>query len=142
MTRTYIPRSLRERVRAQARGRCGYCLSREIVSGQPLDIEHIIPQSRGGPTAEENLWLSCGQCNYRKGKRSAVVDPSTAERVPLFDPRRQVWSEHFVWIGGGTLVEGITPTGRATVVALGLNRPLLVAARRVWVAVGLHPPAD
>jgi hypothetical protein len=142
VTRTYIPRSLRERVRAQARGRCGYCLSRELISGQPLTIEHIVPQARGGLTVENNLWLSCAQCNDHKGKRITAVDPQTRQRVPLFDPRHQSWLEHFVWVDGGTLIEGRTPTGRATVVALQLNRQVLVDARRIWVAVGLHPPDD
>jgi hypothetical protein len=92
------------------------------VSGQPLDIEHIIPQPAGGPTVEENLWLSYGPCNYRKGKRTTAVDPSTKQRVPLFDPRRQIWSGPFASVGGGTLVQGKAPTGRATVAALQLNR--------------------
>jgi hypothetical protein len=142
MTRTYIPRAIRERVWAQAKGRCGYCLSREIVTGLPLEIEHIIPQARGGTTNEDNLWLACGQCNNRKGKRLFGIDPVTGARVRLFDPRRQVWSDHFAWTAGGILIEGMTATGRATVFALHLNRSLLVDARRAWVAAGWHPPPD
>ena len=65
-----------------------------------------------------------------------------SELVPLFDPRRQTWSEHFEWSNNATLIVGLTPSGRATVVALHLNRPSLVLARREWVAVGWHPPVD
>jgi hypothetical protein len=142
MTRAYVPRAIRERIRARAKGRCGYCLSQEVLSGQPLEIEHISPQAHGGATVEENLWLACGQCNLHKRERIAGVDPQTGDLVRLFDPRRQVWDEHFVWAAGATLIEGITATGRATVVALQLNRPLLVSARRIWVEAGWHPPRE
>ena len=142
MTRTYVPRALRQRVMATARGRCGYCLTREAVTGTPLGFEHIIPQSRGGATSEANLWLSCAQCNMRKNDRLVAGDPTTGEDVPLFDPRRQVWSEHFAWAEAATLIVGLTATGRATVSALDLNRRLLVEARRMWVAAGWHPPAE
>jgi hypothetical protein len=62
--------------------------------------------------------------------------------VPLFNPRTQKWSDHFVWTDSGTRILGKTATGRATVIALRLNRPPLVDARRAWVAVGWHPPED
>ena len=65
-----------------------------------------------------------------------------SELVPLFDPRRQIWSEHFEWSNNATLIAGVTPSGRATVVVLYLNRPALVLARREWVDVGWHPPVD
>ena len=62
--------------------------------------------------------------------------------VRLFDPRRQVWQEHFRWTEQGDQIVGLTPTGRATVTALQLNRPSLVKARRLWALVGWHPPKD
>jgi hypothetical protein len=142
MTRTSIPRALRQRVIAAARGRCGYCLTQEAITGTPLAFEHIIPQARGGPTAEENLWLSCAQCNLRKNDRLVARDPVTGDQAPLFDPRRQEWAEHFAWAEEGTIIVGLTATGRATVDALDLNRHLLVDARRIWVAGGWHPPVD
>jgi hypothetical protein len=52
----------------------------------------------------------------------------------------QPWIEHFMWNDNGTQIPGLTPVGRATVVALQLNRPLLVGARRRWVLAGWHPP--
>jgi hypothetical protein len=62
--------------------------------------------------------------------------------VRLFDPRREAWEDHFVWSPGADRILGLTPVGRATVLALNLNRPSLVRARRAWVAVGWHPPQD
>jgi hypothetical protein len=38
------------------------------------------------------------------------------------------------------MVVGLTATGRATIEALRINRPVLVQMRRYWVALGLHPP--
>ena len=69
-------------------------------------------------------------------------DPLTGEWVALFNPRRQRWRTHFVWIEDGARIMGLTPTARATVVALHLNRALLVGARQAWVQAGWHPPAD
>jgi 5-methylcytosine-specific restriction endonuclease McrA len=142
MSKTYVPTWLRERVAAQARHRCGYCLTAEAVTGAPLVIDHLIPEALGGPTEEENLWLACSQCNLHKGDRVTVRDPLTEEWAPLFNPRRQIWAEHFRWTPTGDEVVGLTPVGRATVQALQLNRPLLVRARRAWVAVGWHPPPE
>ena len=62
--------------------------------------------------------------------------------VPLFNPRTQQWSEHFVWSADKTTIQGITPTGRATVMVLRMNRTVIVLARQRWVSVGWHPPAE
>lgn len=107
-----------------------------------MEMDHIIPESLGGPTVRENLWLACSMCNDHKSNRIAAADPSTGEVVRLFDPRRDVWSVHFAWTTDGCSVVGQTPTGRATVVALRLNRVEAVEARRAWVLVGWHPPKD
>ena len=53
MTRTYIAKWLRDRVAEAARHRCGYCLSAESVVGTRMEIDHIVPRSAGGLTAEE-----------------------------------------------------------------------------------------
>jgi hypothetical protein len=142
VSRAYVARALREIVTQAARRRCGYCLTQELVVGPPMEIEHIVPEALGGRTEEANLWLACSLCNEHKGARVAAIDPLSGETVALFHPRRQVWSEHLAWSPDGTRVGGRTPAGRATVVALSLNRPPLVRSRRAWVRVGWHPPTD
>ena len=142
MSRSYIPKALRERVTAQARHRCCYCLTSEAIVGTPMEIDHIVPESLGGQTEEGNLWLACSLCNDHKSDRIAALDPLTGEIVRLFDPRHQVWSEHLAWTAEGDRIVGLTPVGRATVVALNLNRPSLVKARQAWCVVGWHPPKD
>ena len=137
-----MPKALRARVAAQARYRCGYCLTSESIVGTPMELDNLIPESLGGATVEENLWLACSLCNDAKGYRIASEDPLSGEVVRFFNPRYQNWHEHFRWSDDGCRVIGLTPTGRATVSALRLNRPSLVTARRAWVSVGWHPPED
>jgi 5-methylcytosine-specific restriction endonuclease McrA len=96
----------------------------------------------GGQTEEDNLWLACSLCNDHKSDRIAALDPDTDAVVRLFDPRHQSWGEHFAWSKNSDRIEGLTPTGRATVYALNLNRPSLVKARQAWVLAGWHPPRD
>ena len=106
----------------------------------PLHLEHIVPIAAGGATIEENLWLACPLCNGYKGTQMEAADPDSGQPVPLFNPRRQAWSEHFRWSDDATLIVGTTPTGRATVDALKLNNEYLLKARARWVATGWHPP--
>lgn len=138
----YVPQLLHERVAAQARHRCGYCLTSEAIVGTPMEIDHIVPRSLGGLTEEDNLWLACSLCNGHKGNRVVALDVLADQVVPLFNPRRQVWKEHFTWTTEGDHMVGLTAIGRATVIALNLNRPSLVVARQAWVSAGWHPPKD
>lgn len=132
--------TLRQRIAEQARYRCGYCLTQEVVSGIPLTLEHIIPKAKGGLDAEENLWLSWCSCNEAKGVLIEAIDPETGVTVPLFNPRTQAWEEHFMWSEDGSRIIGQTPVGRATTIALSLNSELRVQARAIWVEAGWHPP--
>lgn len=140
MSDAYVPKALRELVAAQAGYRCGYCLTSELLVGAPMEIEHIIPRALGGLTTESNLWLACSLCNEYKGVRITAPDPLSDQLTPLFNPRQQRWREHFAWTPEGDRVLGLTASGRATVAALRLNRPLLVRSRQIWVIAGLHPP--
>ncbi|WP_235526708.1 hypothetical protein [Nostoc piscinale] len=70
----------------------------------------------------------------------AGYEPLTGETVPLYHPRQQLWNENFAWNHDFTLVIGLTPTGRATVETLQLNREGVVNLRRVLYAMGEHPP--
>lgn len=135
-----ISAALRERVATQAEHRCGYCQTQEVVSGIPLTLEHILPKAKGGADSEENLWLSCRLCNEAKGVSIEDRDPQTEQEMSLFNPRTQLWREHFRWSANGTVIIGLTATGRATVAALALNDELRIRARTLWVEAGWHPP--
>ncbi len=108
-----------------------------------LEIEHIIPLARGGTDDEMNLWLACPICNSHKSDKLAAIDPESSTPIPLFNPRTQVWSEHFAWTDDGLRIVGRTPVGRATVIALHLSDDLdAIVVRSYWVLAGWPPPED
>jgi len=47
---------------------CAYCGK----SGIPLEIEHIVPKSRGGSNRVSNLTIACNDCNEKKGDQTAT----------------------------------------------------------------------
>lgn len=116
---------------------CEYCYTCQWVIGQAMHVDHIIPGAGDHP---DNLTLACATCNLSKSDATEALDPETGAKVPLFNPRTQVWSEHFAWIDGGCRIQGLTPTGRATIECFGMNIERLVIARSVWVLAGVHPP--
>jgi hypothetical protein len=138
-----IPADVERRVRQAARERCGYCLSPQHLVMARLEIEHILPRAQGGSDAETNLWLACPLCNRHKSDKTTGMDPLTGQMVPLFNPRTQVWSEHFRWDETGIRIVGLTPIGRATVIVLHLDDdPDALVVREYWVMAGWHPSDD
>jgi 5-methylcytosine-specific restriction endonuclease McrA len=47
--------------------KCVYCGAENL----PLEVEHIVPKSRGGSDRVSNLTISCRRCNLEKGNRTA-----------------------------------------------------------------------
>lgn len=131
----------RQRVVERARGCCEYCRSQARFATQSFSVEHIIPRSHGGKTRLDNLALACQGCNNHKYIKTEEYDPVRGGLVPLYHPRQHDWSDHFRWSDDFTLIVGVTPTGRATVDALQLNRVGLVNLRQVLYAWGEHPPS-
>src|SRR5260370_29885952 len=92
-----LPARMRRLVTERAGFHCEYCLTPAWISPSPYSAEHILPKSKGGGQAAENLALSCQGCNGHKASRTTATDPATRNVVPLFHPRRQNWSDHFGW---------------------------------------------
>jgi hypothetical protein len=137
----HISADLRRRVRESFAECCAYCHTAERLTVVTFELEHIVPSSAGGPTTLENLCLACPMCNRHKADRTSVVDPVTGVMTDLFHPRSDEWSVHFAWSVDGRLLVGLTPSGRATIEALRINRPQLVRTRRLWILLGEHPPS-
>lgn len=137
-----VPAHLRQRVFVEANFRCEYCLTSHRLLGMPPTIDHILPIVLGGNHERENLAAACYRCNEHKGRMTHAVDPLSRELVPLYNPREQPWVDHFEWGNGGTHIVGLTPTGRATVVALRLNNEYIIEARTLWIAREWHPPGN
>jgi hypothetical protein len=142
MTANRLSRHLVRLVRERAHHRCEYCQVSEWLSGQLCQIDHIIPFARGGASTAENLCLACAACNGFKLDRTEAADPVSGRIVALYNPREQRWAAHFAWNEDGTQVVGLTACGRATAAALKFNRPLVIAARAVWVSIHRHPPPE
>jgi len=129
-----IPARLRRMVVSRAGDRCEYCRLTQKGQEATFHIDHILPKVAGGRTAAANLALACVSCSLRKEARRSAIEPNTNRRVALFHPRRQRWRDHFRW--DGFRIVGLTPTGRATVAALQMNRPLILAIRQEEAARG------
>lgn len=127
MSVTYISTALRNSVYKRAQGFCEYCLIDEEVSFAKHQIDHVIAEKHGGETVEENLALSCALCNKYKGSDIASIDSETNEIVPLFNPRTNIWSEHFR-IENGIFI-GLTPNARATIRLLQINNAARIEER-------------
>jgi len=106
----------------------------------PFSAEHILPRAAGGKTMLDNLALACQGCNGCKHSRTEAIDPVSNRLAPLYHPRQQRWHDHFAWNADCTLLIGLTPTGRVTILELQMNRLGLVNFRRVLYAAGEHPP--
>ena len=81
--RTTVPLS-RRAVFARDHGRCQYC-------GSPAEnIDHVVPRSRGGPHAWDNVVASCRSCNARKEDR-LLADSGLKLRRPPREPHANLW---------------------------------------------------
>jgi len=125
-------------VRQRAGNCCEYCQlsqSGQLVSFQ---IDHIIAVKHDGTDEDDNLCLACYDCNIYKGSDVAALDPLTRAATRLYDPRQQVWDEHFR-LNPDATISGLTPEGRTTVRVLRINDIERVNQRFGEMAVGDYP---
>jgi 5-methylcytosine-specific restriction endonuclease McrA len=64
---------------------CQYC--GQVFDRKDLNLDHVIPRDRGGPTTWENIVCSCIPCNTRKANRS----PQEAGVTLIRKPKRPKW---------------------------------------------------
>lgn len=137
-----INKELDKRLRHDAKNRCGYCQNPQELMPYKLEIEHLNPIANGGETIEENLWLACRECNAHKATKTEAIDNLTNKTVKLFNPRTQIWKEHFEFSEDFSKIIGKTPTGRATVEALQMNNIYQTTARLAWSETSKFPPKN
>jgi 5-methylcytosine-specific restriction endonuclease McrA len=65
---------------------CQYCSRRPSL--RDLNVDHVVPRSRGGSDSWENLVVSCRACNLKKGRRT----PDEAGMCLLRTPQKPRWS--------------------------------------------------
>ncbi|SIO35122.1 HNH endonuclease [Singulisphaera sp. GP187] len=125
----------RRLVRQRAHERCEYC--RLPQAAQPFvafHVEHIIARQHGGGDNPDNLCVACERCNAFKGPNLTGIDPETGSIERLFDPRHQLWGEHFAF--RDPAISGLTPVGRTTVEVLAMNEGRRVQLRAELLARG------
>lgn len=68
--RALMTSNLREKIKNRDNYTCKKCnLSSKDIKNLLLEIDHIIPLSKGGITAENNLQTLCWKCNRTKGSK-------------------------------------------------------------------------
>ena len=123
-----IDAATRRLVRERAGNRCEYCqLHQDHSPLATLQIEHINPRKHGGSDDIENLALACIDCNLSKSSNIAGRDPQSSGIIALFDPRRDVWADHFQF--DRAFIVGKTPIGRVTIAVLNMNSDYQVELR-------------
>ena len=142
MSRSKIPEAVQEQVRQRANALCEYCHASEQWQYVRFTVDHVVPLAQSGTDGLDNLALACFHCNRRKAAKTTAIDPDSNLEVLLFNPRQDVWSHHFIWSSNGLLVLSFTPTGRATVAALDLNRDRVINIRAADQEIGRHPPPN
>ncbi len=120
---------------ARAKFRCEYCHLPRAGHEERFSIDHVRPKKHGGQDDHANLALACLRCNLHKGPNLSGIDPLTGSVVELFNPRTQVWDEHFAWKSEALL--GLSPTGRASIVVMNMNTPERLLLRRELIVEGI-----
>ena len=65
MSKERIPLNLRKRVIERDGYHCVYC--DDDLENKEIHMDHVIPESQGGPTTYTNLQVTCRKCNLAKG---------------------------------------------------------------------------
>lgn len=141
MSSSYVGAELRRAVVERAGETCEYCLIHEDDTFFGCEVDHIISEKHGGPTDPGNLALACFVCNRRKGSDIGSILPETGAFTRFFNPRTDIWAEHFALADDTLTIEPRTGIGAATARILGFNDPERQMEREALHAVGRYPPA-
>ena len=138
MSGQWIPAALRTAAARRAEDRCEYCRVPEEAVLLPHETDHIIAEQHGGETVFENIAYAWFGCDRYKGPNVASVAAETGRIVPLFNPRIDMWDQHFR--ADGPSVVPLTDVGRATTAFLRFNAPQRLLVRQVLRQTGRWRP--
>ncbi len=118
----------------RANGCCEYCHLPQHASSLTFHIDHIVPESVGGDRDLMNLALACPGCNINKQGKWLIFDRGSRTEVKLFNPRTDVWTDHFETREFGIILP-LTLTGSVTVHMLKMNDAARMMVRRLaWTS--------
>jgi hypothetical protein len=111
-------------------------LPQEATPFITFHIEHVIAKQHVDDKRDESecLSLACDRCNAFKGTNLSTIDPKTRKQVKVFDPRNDLWQDHFQF--NGPIIEGHTAIGRGTVRLLHMNDKRRIELRQEWLKEG------
>jgi HNH endonuclease len=115
----YITAVLKKLVAQRAEFKCEYCKLSQEDSFFTFHTDHVISMKHGGLTLADNLAYSCAFCNSCKGSDVGTVLLPEKTFIRLFNPREDVWNEHFEVIN--FVFYAKTIVGEATIKVLQLN---------------------
>jgi hypothetical protein len=136
---TYVPVDLRRLVARRADFLCEYCLIHESDTFFGCEVDHILSEKHGGPTQEHNLSYACLFCNRAKGSDIASLSPDSGSLVRFFNPRIDLWADHFELDSEGIVITPRAEIGEATVRIFGFNRAERLLERSALKLVGRYP---
>lgn len=132
---SYIPERIRKEVSKRANNRCEYCKLPTLPIQLKHEPDHIISRKHGGLTTLENLALACFDCNRHKGTDIASYDNLTGYLTAFFNPRIQIWTEHFQMQDAEII--GLTPEARVVVKILQFNSEDRIEQRQILIDLGV-----
>jgi HNH endonuclease len=133
-----ISELIRRQVAERAECRREYCLISEQFLATVFHIDHIRSRKHGGKTILINLAYACPHCNQNKGSDiAAFIDNENESTIRFFNPRKDIWHEHFNINYGEILPK--TLIGKATVTILDFNQPERIMLRQALIDIGKYP---
>jgi HNH endonuclease len=132
-----ISEKLRQQVAKNADYKCEYCLTPEFFLATTFHIDHIRSIKHGGKTLSQNLAYACPHCNQNKGSDIASYTDED-ELVRLFNPRKDIWNEHFEVLKSG-IITPISSIGEVTVNTLSFNQLERIIFRKSLIEIGVIP---
>ena len=130
---------MRRRVIARSENLCEYCLIHDDDTFFGCEADHIVSEKHGGPTEEGNLALACLACNRNKGSDLASLVPGTERLVRFFNPRSDLWNQHFALDNDGITIVALTEIGEATARIFGFNTSERLLERQTLQIAGIYP---
>jgi hypothetical protein len=85
----HVPTLTKEMLLARDQYLCAYCVQR--FRFDELDMEHIVPSSKGGADSWMNLVAACKACNRRKANRTPDAAGMKLHYVPYIPNRYEAF---------------------------------------------------
>ena len=136
---SYINAALRRLVAIRAEYLCEYCLIHEEDTFFGCEVDHIISEKHGGQTEADNLAFACAFCNRSKGSDVGSIVQRTGVFVRFFNPRTDLWVEHFAL--DGVTIMALSEMGEVTARILDFNSSERLLERQTLQTLGRYPSA-